>query len=455
MNVVSHASGSAVPQDLAVRPGAVVYTTAPRRRRPIRILFVSDSTAELDPYLRELEQVHFLTSAHVARNAHDFAERLRTQPYDIVISDEVIRDWTGMRALQFLRERDADMPFIVVTSRADDEAVTQYILNGASDCVDRCRLHLLPLAVALAVEERAARDERNLVEQALQRSRDLYEALVENPTYGVCQVDADGRLVHANDTLVTMLGYPSRDALVGANLMTDVITSADGTDSLDAYAPTGRIHGRHVDVTRHDGTLLRIRLSGRRVSGTTQRLGDGDEWELIAEDITAQRALEQHLRDLAATDPLTGLANYRRLGEALDAELKRADRSGRGFAVLMLDMDAMKSINDRHGHLTGDRALRRVADALRTSCRSIDTVTRYGGDEFAVVMPETGPEGAAAIERRICDRLAHDTEAPRLSASVGVAVYPRDGETIEQLLSTADQALYRMKARQTLRRAIG
>jgi diguanylate cyclase (GGDEF)-like protein/PAS domain S-box-containing protein len=452
MNLVPHAD-SVGPR--AAQPRAVASRPSVRRRRPIRILFVSDSTAELEPYLRELEQVHFLTSAHVARNADDFAERLRTQTYDIVIADEITRDWTGMRALHLLRERDPDMPFIVVTSRADDETVSEYILNGASDCVDRCRLNLLPLAVALAVEERTAQDERNLVELALQRSRALYEALVENPAYGVCQVDARGRLVRANDALVTMLGYPSRDALVGANLMHDVIKSPDGTDVLEAHRQTDRIHGLHVDVTRNDGTLLRIRLSGRRVGVETPRVGDGDEWELMAEDITAQRALEDHLRHLAATDPLTGLANYRRLGEALDAELKRADRSGRGFAVLMLDLDAMKSVNDRYGHLTGDRALRRVADALRASCRSIDTVTRYGGDEFAVVMPETGPEGAEAIERRISCRLAHDTETPRLSASVGVAVYPRDGETIERLLLTADQALYRMKARQTLQRAIG
>jgi diguanylate cyclase (GGDEF)-like protein/PAS domain S-box-containing protein len=445
MNVVPHTS-SAAPRDraaqrsVASRPSPV----SPRRRRPIRILFVSDSAAELEPYLRELEQVHFLTSAHVARNAHDFAERLRTQPYDIVISDETTRDWTGMRALQFLRERDIDMPFILVTGRGDDETLSEYILNGASDCVDRRRLNLLPLAVALAVEERAARDERNLVEQALQRSRALYEALVENPGYGVCQVDVDGRLVHANDALVAMLDYACREALVGANLK-DVMRSLDGIDVLEVYRQAGRIQGLHVDLARTDGTLVRVRLSGRRVRGETKGLGD--EWELIAEDITAQRALEQHLRHLAATDPLTGLANYRRLGEALDTEMKRAERTGRGFAVLMLDLDAMKSINDGYGHLTGDRALRRVAEALRVSCRSLDTVTRYGGDEFAVVMPETGPEGAAAIERRIGERLTHDSEAPRLSASVGVAVYPRDGETIEQLLLAADQALYRMKAR--------
>jgi diguanylate cyclase (GGDEF)-like protein/PAS domain S-box-containing protein len=162
-------------------------------------------------------------------------------------------------------------------------------------------------------------------------------------------------------------------------------------------------------------------------------------------DVTERKHAEENVQLLAVTDPLTGLGNYRRLVEALDAEVNRTGRTGRPFAVLLLDMDQLKKINDRYGHLIGSQALCRLADVLRVFCRSIDTATRYGGDEFAVILPETMAGAARLVASRICGRLAADSLQPTLSASIGVAVYPEDGETIEVLLRTADRELYAMK----------
>lgn len=158
-----------------------------------------------------------------------------------------------------------------------------------------------------------------------------------------------------------------------------------------------------------------------------------------------RRAAEKRLRRLVVSDPLTGLGNYRRLIDALAGEIRRSQRTERPFAVLLLDLDGLKGINDRQGHLAGNRSLCRVADALRVSCRSIDTAARFGGDEFALVLPETGEVAARRVVRRISDELAVDVESPTISLSVGVAEYPRDGPTIESLLSVADQDLYDMK----------
>jgi diguanylate cyclase (GGDEF)-like protein len=157
--------------------------------------------------------------------------------------------------------------------------------------------------------------------------------------------------------------------------------------------------------------------------------------------------LFDQVRQLAVTDSLTGLSNYRTLINVMEAEIQRSSRTGRPFAILLLDLDGLKAINDQHGHLTGSRAICRLANVLRVHSRAMDTAARYGGDEFAVVLPEAGSEAATSVSRRICERLAKDGEVPHVTVSVGAAVFPRDGETIDALFNTADRALYGMKGR--------
>lgn len=167
----------------------------------------------------------------------------------------------------------------------------------------------------------------------------------------------------------------------------------------------------------------------------------------IAAVVSARRRATDQLRLLTITDPLTGLANYRHLIDVLESEMRRSNRSGRTFGVLFLDLDRLKAINDRYGHLVGSRAICRVGDVVRGSIRSIDTGVRYGGDEFAVILPETDESAARRVAQRISERLTQDREEPPVSVSIGVAVYPRDGDSAKVLLATADRHLYAEKAR--------
>jgi len=208
--------------------------------------------------------------------------------------------------------------------------------------------------------------------------------------------------------------------------------------ALSGIAAWGTLHGYGPFVREsHNTSLLLMQLFMGIMAITTLAL---------AAEVTEHRRAVERIRNLAVSDPLTGLANYRQLVEALESELKRYGRTERPFVVLLLDLDGLKKINDVHGHLTGSRALCRLADMLRLYSREMDTAARYGGDEFVLILPETDAEAARLVAQRISKRLAEDGEIPQISVSIGTAVYPGDGETVNEILGAADRDLYREKS---------
>jgi diguanylate cyclase (GGDEF)-like protein/PAS domain S-box-containing protein len=267
--------------------------------------------------------------------------------------------------------------------------------------------------------------------------RTLAEAIA-----GAIFISQGKRLHYVNHAAETITGYP-REELLSMNFW-DLLHP----DFRELVRDRERVRQGDILVrTQHEVKILTKNRDERWLDIRTGIIEfDGVLSSLVsAFDLTERKKAEEQLQLLAVTDPLTGLGNYRRLVEALDAEVKRTGRTGRPFAVLLLDLDQLKKINDRYGHLIGSQALCRLADVLRVDCRAIDTAARYGGDEFAVILPETTAVGAKLVASRIRSRLAADSIEPRLSASIGVAVYPQDGETMEALLRTADRELYGMK----------
>jgi diguanylate cyclase (GGDEF)-like protein len=206
---------------------------------------------------------------------------------------------------------------------------------------------------------------------------------------------------------------------------------------LSAIATWGTLHGFGPFSRESQNTSLLLLQAFMGITALTTLA--------FAAEVTEHKRADEYVRQLAVTDPLTGLANYRELLDALDLELKRYERAGRPFAVVLLDLDRLKMINDTHGHLVGSEALCRLANILRIHCRAIDTAARYGGDEFVLVLPETDSQAARRVARRISERLSTDGDAPPLTVSTGTAVYPHDGNTIDELLAAADRALYRDK----------
>ena len=220
-----------------------------------------------------------------------------------------------------------------------------------------------------------------------------------------------------------------------------------------------RVRATFAQFRRGDSGQSRIEFRARRSDGrylwieehmqVSARCHDGRALQIVgvSADITARKEAEMQLAHLALHDPLTGLPNRRALSEALERSLARAQRTGQPIAVLALDLDGFKAINDRLGHPAGDAALLEVADRLRRAIRRSDVVARLGGDEFAVIATESGGRAPMArLARRIAAALAAPIHLAGVEANIGVSIgiasHPGDGETTEQLLSRADEALY-------------
>jgi diguanylate cyclase (GGDEF)-like protein len=167
--------------------------------------------------------------------------------------------------------------------------------------------------------------------------------------------------------------------------------------------------------------------------------------------VMARRLQASHeaLWTLARRDELTGVGNYRALYERLAEEISRHQRHSREFALVLLDLDGFKQINEEHGHLEGDRLLAEIGQALQEEIRREDSVFRQGGDEFAVIVPEAGAEAADEVSARLCDRVRQrgfgNDESRPVTAAAGIAVFPGDGGSGEQLLGCADLDLFAAK----------
>ncbi|GAB6407485.1 diguanylate cyclase domain-containing protein [Pseudomonas sp. MHK4] len=273
----------------------------------------------------------------------------------------------------------------------------------------------------------------------------LYPKLIHLMLDTVFVVDRDNQIVFVSDACEALLGYRA-DELTG----TPITNYMHPDDLAITRASIVRVmNGQpHVDFRnryiRKDGGIVHILWAAFWSEEVGARIG-------VARNVTALWQAEEELRFLAHHDPLTGLANRALFNDRLDTALRAARRHNSTLALLFLDIDDFKGINDVHGHAAGDRVLCTIARRLEGCVRETDTVARMGGDEFTVLLTDIQSEGAVSeTVARILAVMAEPLDAQSGAAnmpscSIGIACYPADGEDADTLLSQADDDMYRIK----------
>ena len=291
--------------------------------------------------------------------------------------------------------------------------------------------------------------ERRALESKLRESEARYASTVELAAVGIAHVAADGRFIWCNSRFSEMLGYEHEELL--ARTIRDV---SHPDDAHLADNDRARMHGGTIDsltvekrYVRKDGAIIWV-----RITGAPRRASDGSLlYDVsIVEDITVRKSAEDKVQYLATHDELTGLPNRALFGELLQRAIDTAKRHDRRCAVLFIDLDRFKIVNDSLGHEAGDQLLKEVAARLRRCIRGTDVVGRLGGDEFVVLLDRIqNVEAAAETARRVLASLhtpikirSHEC---RVTGSIGIATYPNDARDAATLMKNADMAMYLAK----------
>lgn len=291
--------------------------------------------------------------------------------------------------------------------------------------------------------------DRQRVQEELQRSEARYRELVDSLNDAII-VHQSGFIVYANEAAFRLVGAKEERELIGRNAL-DFVPPEYREMVLERMKMVNRPGGKAPPVEEQfikmDGTRIDVEVTGRGIM-----FNNAPATMVVARDITESKRIEAEIRYLGQHDILTGLPNRILFADRMAQAIAMAERHKSEFALLFLDLDHFKKINDVYGHSVGDTFLRQVAERLSSCIRAIDTVSRQGGDEFTILLSELAhAEDAGIVAQKICDRLAESFVVEGISlhtsVSIGIAVYPKDGRTGEILLRNADIAMYNAKSR--------
>ncbi len=429
---------------------------------PVRVLLVDDEPRMLSS-LRELlkGQGFVMTSASSGAEA---IRHLREGAFDLALLDLHLPDISGHEIMDFINTQNAGTNVIVISGDNGIEAAIGALKRGAYDYLRKpySPEELLKTVANTLTQRRLLAENRHIAEQ-LASSERQYRYLVDSSPDIIYTLDSSGRFTFINDRVQQLLGFTC-DELIGQHY--SVLIHDEDLARANYVFSEGR----------SDYSLLRnveLRFKSRRaegeartfshelmgtvaIAGETQPGADGNQAELfgiygVARDISDRKYADELITYQAYHDNLTDLPNRVLFKDRLSLAVLQAKRHDAGLALMFIDLDRFKLVNDTLGHTIGDKLLQQAALRLKACLRSGDTLARLGGDEFTAVLPELNDrKDAVQIAEKFlaCLRLPFELagQSVHISASIGIVIYPADGESSDELIRHADIAMYDMKA---------
>ncbi|MDY6905241.1 MAG: EAL domain-containing protein [Thermodesulfobacteriota bacterium] len=430
-----------------------------------RLLIVDDQHSVLESLKSLLDLKGFTTD--VAQGGKAAVQALESRCYDVMLLDLEMPDMTGHEVLDYLRKYQIATKVIVVSGKSSFENVRKALVKGAYDYI---RKPYIPEALITTIRNAlaAGRLERQhgRMQEALRVSDAFHRSIVNNSPDFVYILNQDGYFIFVNDAVEKLLHYKKTD-LIDRHYST-VVYEEDLDQAHYVFTERSRADGRARNVELRfkckkysqgkkafDVHLMPIELNaagGYNDSDTAEVSGECVGLYGTARDITERKESEALINYQAYHDMLTGLPNRALFEDRLKQSIAHAIRYKQRLAVMFLDLDRFKLVNDSLGHVVGDRMLKLVADRIQRCLREEDTLSRFGGDEFTLLLPEINSQKDAAI---VAEKILGQLERPFnvdghelfISASIGISFYPETGTTTEALFQGADIAMYNVKAR--------
>jgi len=417
----------------------------PMDKTPIQVLFIEDSEVDVELALRSLEQGGFEVSWDRVDVEEDLKRALGSAKPQAILSDFSMPRFDGIDALRLSKELAPDVPFIFLSGTIGEERAIEAIRLGATDYVLKNNMRRLGTVVRRALSEVGERERIRVAEEERARLVQILEATSDY----VCLTDPAGTITYLNAAGRKLIGAPDSQG-VGKSAgeiypaWAREVIEREGTPA----ASRDGVWNGETAILGADGTEIpvsQVIIAHRGPDGEIRF------FSTIARDIRERKAYEVRLQYLANYDSLTGLPNRELLGDRTLQAVAHARRAARPAALLVLNVDRFKLVNESYSHGAGDTLLRMVADRLKGAVREGDTVARLGGDAFAVLATDLArPDDVLPVVRKIREAMLSPFRLEgrdlHVTLSIGASVYPRDGEEFDMLLRNADAAMHRVKA---------